>query len=221
MKTNMQAFIAAMIVIGLAASVWAIEAAAAGGIRTWTLTTDDTELTLAATDHAMSIVGLRNPAQNWNWTAALSRVPMPGIKTTKAGQTAAWEYRDATEDNKSGHQVTLRFTSADPALELKSVWRARPGPGPVENEVYVENKSNEKIVFPPTAAATVNLAADGPVTLHRARKTNVGVGEVLQDVIGARANFAADTSIIPFILLGAALSMAPTWDSNGNWADSR
>ena len=102
MKTNILAFVAELIAIGLAASDWAVEPAATGANRTWTLATDDTELTLAVTDHAMSVVGLRNPAKRWNWTAAPSRVPMPAIKTAKAGPAAAWEYRDATEDRGSG-----------------------------------------------------------------------------------------------------------------------
>jgi hypothetical protein len=199
----MQGFVAALVVIGLAVTVQAVEPGTGGANRTWTLTTDDTELTLAVTDHTMSIVSLRNPAQKWNWTAVPSRVPMPGIPTRKAGQAATWEYRDATEDKKSGHQVTLRFTCADPALELKSVWRALPGPGPVENEVFIENKFRNKIVLPPTlAVATIDLMADGAVTLHRARKTNAGIGEVLQDVIDVNANFVSDSSIIPLLLLG-------------------
>jgi hypothetical protein len=88
-------------------------------------------------------------------------------------------------------------------MELKSVWRALPGPGPVENGVFVENRSGSSIVFPPTlAAAKIGLMADGAVTLHRSRKTQVGVGEVFQNTIGANANFTTDSSIIPFLLLG-------------------
>lgn len=170
--------------------------------RTWTLATDDTELTLAVTDHAISIVGLRNPLQKWDWVPAPSRVPLPDVGTGKAGQTTVWEYRDAAVDKKCGYQLTLRFTCADPAMELKSVWRALPGPGPVENEVTIENRSHGEVVFPPTlAAAKVDLAADGPVSMHRARKTSVGIGEVLQDAVGPRASFTTDASIIPLIIL--------------------
>ena len=128
---------------------------------------------------------------------------MPGIRTGEAGRAGTWEYRDAAEDKKSGHQLTLRFTCANPAMELKSVWRALPGPGPVENKVLIENKSGGDVVFPPTlVAAKIDLTADGAVTLHRARKTSVGIGEVFQNVIVVNANFATDSSIIPFLLLG-------------------
>lgn len=45
----------------------------------WTLSTDDTELTLSASSNALTIVTLRSPAQSWNWTPAPSRVPLPGV----------------------------------------------------------------------------------------------------------------------------------------------
>ena len=107
------------------------------------------------------------------------------------------------------------------ALELKSVWRALPGPGPVENEVFIENKSASKIVFPPTAAAMIALAADDPVTLHRTRKTNVGIGEVLQDAIGARTRTSQRTvPLFRSFCSTWARSTAHTWDSNGSWAGS-
>jgi len=171
--------------------------------QTWTLSTADTELTLAVAGNVISLLGLRNPMQKWNWLPAPSRAPMPSVQTGKAGQAADWEFREATEDQENGHQVALRFTCAEPALEMKSVWRALPGPGPVENEVTIENKSGGEVIFPPAlAAAQAVLTADGSVTLHRARKTNAGVGEVLQDTIGANANFGTDASIIPFMLLG-------------------
>jgi hypothetical protein len=202
MKTSIRAVVAAAM-IGSVTAVPATEPATRNVDRTWTLATDDTELTLAVTDHAISIVGLHNPLQKWDWVPAPSRVPLPDIGTGKAGQTTVWEYRDTVVDRKCGDQLTLRFTCVHPAMELKSVWRALPGPGPVENEVTIENRSQGDVVFPPTlVAAKVDLAADGPVTMHRARKTNVGIGEVLQDVVGPRASFTTDTSIIPLIILG-------------------
>lgn len=203
MKTTRQAFVAAVMALGWAATVGAAEPVKRNVSQTWTLTTEDTELTLAVADHAISIVSLRNPVRQWNWTPAPSRVPMPVMQTAKAAQAATWEYRGAAEDKKIGHQVTLRFTCSRPAMELKSVWRAFPGPGPVENEVFVENKSADNVVFPPTlAAAKIDLTADGAVTLHRARKTSVGVGEVFENVIGANGTFTTDSSVIPLVLLG-------------------
>ncbi|MBI5834746.1 MAG: hypothetical protein HZB16_20795 [Armatimonadetes bacterium] len=175
----------------------AVAAQAAPQPTTWTLATADTELTLGLRDAALTVTSLRHPGQRWNWLAAPTRVPLPAVGT------AVWRFRGAAEDRTQGQVLTLRFDSAEPALELTSVWRAWPGPGPVENEVTVVNRSAGDVVFPATlAAAQVALRADGAVTLHRARKTNVGVGEVFVDEIGANAAYATDNSIIPFILLG-------------------
>jgi hypothetical protein len=166
---------------------------------TWTLSTDNTELTLSVTNNAIRLIRLRNPAQNWNWIPAPSAVPMPGIQ----GKHVNWEFREATEDRTNGHQLTLRFTCPDPALELKSVWRALPGPGPVENEVCIANQSAGAVTFgPDIAAAAVDLMADGAVTLHRADKTPLGRGKVHEDVVGPTNTYSTQTAIIPLILLG-------------------
>jgi PKD repeat protein len=166
--------------------------------QTWTLATEDTQLTLAVASNTLSIVKLRHPAQNWNWTPAPSPVPMPGVQ----GKKGAWTFCDASESKTNGYEVTLRFTCADPALELKSVWRALPGPGPVENEVSIENRSEGNVTFPASTAAAVELVADAAVMLHRADKTAAGTGKVYEDVIGPNAKFSTDTGIIPLILLG-------------------
>ena len=173
---------------------------------TWTLSTDDTELTLKvskATNNPITLLTLRNPKQKWNWTPNSSPVPMPGVQIGTDYHPVNWEFRGVTEDRKNGHQVTLRFTCADPSLEMKSIWRALPGPGPVENEVSIENRSGGDIVFGSAiAAAQIKLVADAPVTLLRIDKTQAGVGIVHQDVIGSNGQFSTDAGVIPLIMLG-------------------
>ena len=125
----------------------------------WTLSTDDTSLTISVSGNKLYIDALENPSQDWNWVPVASEVPLPGqnsIRTVEAGvntgnidQTPNWTYVGASEDKSDGNSVTLRFTSTTPALELKSVWSARPGPGPVENQVTVENKSGRQVVYSP------------------------------------------------------------------------
>ena len=172
----------------------------------WTLSTDDTELTLEVskgTNSAITLLSLRNPEQKWNWIPNSSPVPMPSVQIGTNCHAVNWEFRGATEDRHNGYQVTLRFTCADPALELKSIWRALPGPGPVENEVSIENRSGGDIAFGPAiAAAEIKIAADAPVTLLRADKTQLGEGKVHQDVIGPNARFSTDARVIPLIMLG-------------------
>lgn len=73
----------------------------------------------------------------------------------------------------------------------------------MENEVAVINQSDGKVVFVPTLAAEIALAADAPITVHRAVKTSAGIGKVQEEVLTANAKGGTDAGWIPFVLLGA------------------
>jgi hypothetical protein len=60
--------------------VLSVSAAESATDKTWTLATEDTELTLSVASNTLRIVRLHNPAQNWNWTPAPSPVPIPGVQ---------------------------------------------------------------------------------------------------------------------------------------------
>lgn len=170
----------------------------------WTLSTDDTEVVVSVSNNKISISRLRNPAQNWNWAPVPSEIPLPGKNSIKAGTTdysPNWTYRGATKD-KAGHTLTLRFTSATPNLELKSVWRARPGPGPVENWVTIENKSGGNVTYDPSIVATrLQIKADSAVKLHYAEKTDAGKGKVYYDPLGPQARITTQSNVIPLMIL--------------------
>ena len=110
---------------------WAAEVKAGTRREAWTLATDDTQLTVGVTaDHKLCLFELSSLATGWNWTASssgfplLDRVDMAGIQ-----YRPDWVYQDGTVDRGDGTKVTLRFANRHPALELKSVWHARGGPG--------------------------------------------------------------------------------------------
>jgi len=177
----------------------------------WTLSTSDTRLKISVSENKIYIDSLVNPAQDWNWTPAPSEVPLPGsnsIRTVELsgniGQTPNWIYAGASEDKSDGYAVTLRFTSTTPPLELKSVWSARPGPGPVENQVTIENKSGGAVVYSPDIAAGVlRLKADKSVHLWSFEKTGVGQGHMDNDLIGPGVHRSIDSRQIPFIMFDA------------------
>jgi hypothetical protein len=207
MKAELLAIVVTLTVIGWSMTVQAASPAKQDANRIWTLATDDTELTLSVSNNAISIVRLRNPDQKWNWIAAPSPVPMPAMQVGKAAAAVTWEFRDATEDNRSGHQLTLRFACAKPAMEMKSVWRALPGPGPVENEVSVENKSSTNVTFASgTLAASLQLVSDAPIIVHWAQKTAAGIGKVEETLITANTSGRTTAGHIPFLLLGAGMT---------------
>ena len=200
-----------LIVLSVASGAWAAEPptdAQPGNQRQatsqWTLATADTEVIVSVANNKIVINSLKNPAQNWNWVPVPSEIPLPGKNSITSGRTdfsPNWTYCDATEDKSDGYSVTLWFTSATPKLELKSVWRAYPGPGPVENWVTIENKSEGNVTYGPNiVAARLQIKANKAVNLHRADKTAVGKGKVTYDPLGAKAKIATNSGIIPLIM---------------------
>ena len=187
------------------------------------LSTDDTTLNVVVSNNVIYVDSLLNPAQNWNWVSSPAAVPLPGANSVYIGNTAytpTWTFCEATEENSNGHQVIFRFTSTTPGLELKSIWQARPGPGPVENRVTIQNKAGVDVAYRSTiAAAAVTIRADRAVNLYRFDKTAVGRGQVYNDRIGANASFSTTTAMIPFIMLDAGavhgLYIGYEWELGG------
>ncbi len=131
---------------------------------THTLVTEDTSLTLCVAGNKMYITSLKNPQQGWDWAPedGSALVPLP---SRVSGQVVRWEYAGHSLETTNGNRLVLNFMSASPKMDLRSVWRARPGVGPVEHQISVVNKSGGPIVFrgDDIEAANLNLVADKPV----------------------------------------------------------
>jgi hypothetical protein len=139
-----------------------------------------------------------------------SEVPLPGANSVQMGgtnYTPNWIFCEATEESNATHTVTLQFTNAVPALELKSSWRAFNGPGPVENWMTISNRSGAAVTYSAAiAAGRVQVQAGGTARLHRADKTAVGWGIVYDDAIGANASFSLPRTMVPFAVLDVGSS---------------
>jgi hypothetical protein len=206
---NMEAFTKK--ILGSAVVSWSLLAGVHADPR-WTLSSDDTRLKISVSNNKIYVESLKNPAQDWDWTPAASEVPLPGkgsirivgagMKTGDTDQTPNWTYAGASEDKSDGEELTLHFTSAMPALELKSIWTARPGPGPVENRVTIENQSGREVVYSADiAAGALRLKADKSVNLWSFQKTSMGRGQVDHDLIGPVARRSWDSRDVPFFML--------------------
>ena len=130
--------------------------------ESWTVATDDTKLTVGATDEGQLVIyELSNPAAGWNWTREPAVFPLVD-KATVSGKPLdlAWKFKDAAVDETEGRKVTVRFVCEQPALELESQWWARPGPGPVRHAMTIVNRSAETVILP--LQASVHLVLSGP-----------------------------------------------------------
>lgn len=132
----------AILAVGLFPAVLASQTA-----PSWTLSTDDTAIQLAVRDHRPVVTALRAKLTAGNWLAAPARERF--IESVEVDGTPAhtnWKYQSA--DLQGAEQLTLRFTSDSPRLTLESVWRARPGSGPVEHWLNLTNNTGRSITIP-------------------------------------------------------------------------
>jgi hypothetical protein len=152
----------------MALNLWAApaERTTAGNAATrWTLNTADTRLTLGVgPDQALRIYDLRSP-DGWNWTAAASPVPLLA-RIDVAGNPVApkWVYQDAVVEQHDGVKLILTFTNADPAMELKSVWHAHAGPGPVRHAMFIANKAAKPLTIYEQESLDLRIAGPGKDT---------------------------------------------------------
>ena len=131
-----------------------------GNKNKWTLTTDDTKLTIGINDSSELYVSeLANPKTGWNWTEKPSVFPFVNkIEIKNKVYNLNWVFQNAVTDLSEGKKVTLNFITEKPALTLQSVWQARPGNGPVHHSMFITNKNNDTIVIYQQSSFNLNLS---------------------------------------------------------------
>jgi hypothetical protein len=191
----------------------------------WQLKTDDTHLTIAVVNNRQEIYELKNPGNDWNWTQIPSEVPLLNrviIATKDASnvnwiRNPDWKYQDAVVDYSDGYMVTLRFTSSNPELELKSNWRARKGCGPVEHWMTVENKTGKVIRYSywDVISSNLTVTADVSVKLWRFYRQPIGkpnggleatslkANSRILSIISNEVNHGDPETILPFEMIDA------------------
>ena len=117
--------------------LWCVVVAHACGadVSSWELRTDDTEIRLAVVDDRPVVQRLGAVGSPQNWIAAPAAGPLLAKVWIDGREVPlAWKFRDGTLD-KGTSQLTLVFSNDDPRLLLRSIWRARPGRGPIEHRM--------------------------------------------------------------------------------------
>jgi len=115
--------------------------------ETWTLQTDDTKLVIGVdASQKLCIMELTNPSSGWNWTKSPSVFPLTDkvYMDSKLYQTN-WVCQNGKVDKSDGTTLTITFTNANPSMELKSVWQARKGHGPVRHTMFIKNNSGKTV----------------------------------------------------------------------------
>jgi alpha-galactosidase len=123
----------------------------------WKLVTADTQVVLSVEGGWPVLKSLSSVKVGRNWILAPRKEElMKEIGVNGAAVRANWQFAGADFDAKAG-QLILRYTNASPVLELRSIWKAKPGHGPVEHWMTLDNKSSDPI----TVTHQDSLALDG------------------------------------------------------------
>ena len=130
-------------------------------VEAWTIATDDTKLTVGVTNtDQLCIYELSNPAVGWNWITEPSVFDlMDNVSLYGKNQKIHWKYKGGVMDKTDGQKVIIRFVCEQPALELTSVWHARPGKGPVHHTTSIANRSFGTITI--SEQPTIHLCLEG------------------------------------------------------------
>jgi len=113
--------------------------------NSWRLATSDTEVALAVVDGWPVLQTLRSTATRRNWLASpLRESLMKSVVVDGSPKDLDWKFAGAELDAK-GEQLNLHYRNDVPKLSLDSVWRARPGRGPVEHWLILTNGSGRTV----------------------------------------------------------------------------
>ncbi len=128
--------------IGAQSLAWGAEDA-----MSWRLSTDDTAMVVAIQQGLPVVSQLGSTKGNSNWLLAPAREDFPSsVRQQGTELPTKWRYEGGALDPKSG-ELVLRFSTPTPSLELQSIWRARPGHGPVEHWLTIKNNSGAVITI--------------------------------------------------------------------------
>jgi hypothetical protein len=107
----------------------------------WRLSTDDTTMVVALQEGIPAISQLSSTKTGASWLLAPAPEILPSSVILQGAPVAIkWQYDGGALDPQTG-QLVLRFSDSARALQLQSIWRARPGHGPIEHWLTIANHS--------------------------------------------------------------------------------
>jgi len=132
----------------------------------WTLASSDTRIELAVTDDQLIVRRLEGTQAAHNWAGEGMVVDlMPRVWFGDESRTTRWAFQGTALDATAG-TLALSFENAMPPLVLRSVWRARPGRGPVEHWMVIENRSDRPVaIAEQDSLSLAGLTPGGPADI--------------------------------------------------------
>ncbi|MBN1588596.1 MAG: alpha-galactosidase [Pirellulales bacterium] len=111
------------------------------------LMTEDTALVMRHSGGRIGCVRFGPADSSWNWIRGVEHFEpvLPRIVGNQR-QPIAWQLASVRRDrDDTGETVTALFSADSPSLQLRVVWKAYPGPGPIEQTLALVNSSPENV----------------------------------------------------------------------------
>ena len=113
----------------------------------WTLKTQDTEVQVGLDAGLPAILSLHAPTSSWNWIQAPNRETLPAsVDLDGNTRELKWTFSGADYRLADRH-LELIFVSVAPALELRSIWQAPRGRGPIEHWLTLKNATASRVTL--------------------------------------------------------------------------
>src|SRR5882724_739089 len=123
---------------------FAVFASAVWGADSWSLSTDDTAAVVAV-ELGRPVLKRLGTSARGNWLPSGAPEPLPSAVGWQGRSTPTqWKFQGGSFESGT---LTLSFVNADPPLELKSIWRARAGRGPLEHWLTIANNSSATVTL--------------------------------------------------------------------------
>ena len=129
-------------IVGFCNPIWGSDSA-----NSWRLSTADTGMTVAVIQGVPVVTQLGSIELPFNWLLApMPESLLPSVTQNGSSMPTKRKYESGALDPKTG-QLVLRFSNSAPALVLESIWRARPGRGPIEHWLTIANHAGSVITI--------------------------------------------------------------------------
>ncbi|MCY3023353.1 MAG: alpha-galactosidase [Planctomycetota bacterium] len=136
-----------------------------------TVSSEDTIVQVEARANALAITSLKCSQTGFDWIAANAEpLPLPLIQSVEVDGKAVplrWQFKQATVTEGPPKQHVLVFVAENPPLELRSIWTAAPGPGPVEHSITIKNTGGAPVLLPLQKSLALNMQATPGHTLEQ------------------------------------------------------
>jgi hypothetical protein len=140
--------------------------------RGHSLATADTGLRVETRPNRIVIASLQSRQTRKEWIGAQSgqeAAAIPLIEQAEwEGKTArlTWEFVSSRVAKGPIQSLELTFVSRTPALELRSLWQARTGDGPIEHRIQITNREKTPVQIPLQPTLALSLRAPSGESLE-------------------------------------------------------